>query len=73
MKLTEGIEVDPEVCHGQARIKGTRIPVSILLDSLAEGITQEQLLKEYPTLKTEDIKAAIEYAALLSKEEVRAI
>lgn len=73
MKLMERIEVDPGICHGQACIKGTRIPVSVILDCLAEGMTEEQLLKEYPTLETRDIKAAIEYAALLSKEEMHAI
>ena len=73
MKLMDRIEVDPTICHGQACIKGTRIPVSVILDCLAEGMTEEQLLNEYPALKTQDIKAAIEYAALLSKEEMHAI
>ncbi len=73
MKLLERISVEPDICHGKACIKGTRIMVSTILDSLAEGMTEEEILKEYPVLKLEDIKAAIEYAALLAKEEVHAI
>jgi uncharacterized protein (DUF433 family) len=73
MKLIDRIEVDPGICHGQACIKGTRIPVSVILDCLAEGMAEKEILNEYPTLKLEDIKAAIEYASLLSKEELHAI
>ena len=67
------IVVDPGICHGQACIKGTRIPVSVILDCLAEGMSEKEILKEYPALAAQDIKAAIEYAALLSKEELHAI
>lgn len=73
MKLSDRITVDPGICHGQACIKGTRIPVSVILDCLAEGISENEILKEYPALAAQDIKAAIEYAALLSKEELHAI
>ena len=73
MKLMERIEVNPKICHGQACIKGTRVPVSVALDCLAEGMTEEQVLGEYPALESQDIKAAIEYAALLAKEEMHAI
>ena len=62
------ISVDQNICHGMACIVGTRIPVSVILDNLAEGLTQEEILKSYPTLKPEDISAALAYAALLTKE-----
>ena len=64
------IIVDPEICHGKACIKGTRIMVSVILDSLAEGLTYDEIIENYPSLKKEDIKAALEYAATLAKEEV---
>ena len=62
------ISVDPEICHGQACIYGTRIMVSVVLDNLAAGIDKGELLKSYPTLKAEDIDAALEYAAELARE-----
>ncbi|MBS3126850.1 DUF433 domain-containing protein [Candidatus Woesearchaeota archaeon] len=69
-KLLERITYDPEICHGKACIKGTRIMVSVILDNLAEGLSIAEILKEYPTLQKEDLQAALEYAALLAKEEV---
>ncbi|GAF25952.1 uncharacterized conserved protein [Moorella thermoacetica Y72] len=68
MNPLERITIDPSVCHGKACIKGTRIPVSVILDNLAEGISQEEILKSYPSLSLEDIKAAIAYGAMLAKE-----
>lgn len=56
------ISVDPNICHGTACILGTRIPVSVILDNLAEGIPREDILKSYPSLKSEDINAALAYA-----------
>jgi uncharacterized protein (DUF433 family) len=73
MEFLERISVDPNICHGKACIKGTRIMVSVVLDSLASGMTEEEILKEYPALTPKDIKAAIQYAALLAREEVHAI
>lgn len=64
----ERVSWDPEVCHGQPCIKGTRVLVSVVLDNLAAGRTVEQILKSYPTLEPEDIQAAITYAAALSRE-----
>lgn len=64
------ISVDPKVCHGKACIRGTRIMVSVILDNLAEGRTPEQIIRDYPPLKSADVKAAIAYAAeLVSQEE----
>ncbi len=63
------ISVDPNVCHGKPCIAGTRIMVSVVLDNLAEGLTPEQIVADYPPLKREDIQAAIAYAAALAREE----
>lgn len=68
--MLERISVDPRICHGQACIKGTRIPVYQILHMLANGDTIEELLKEYPSLKREDILACIEYAAELTEEQI---
>lgn len=70
MNWREKISVDPLVCHGKACIKGTRIMVSVILDNLAEGVNETEILKSYPSLKPEDIKAAIAYAAELSRERL---
>jgi uncharacterized protein (DUF433 family) len=70
MNWRERIIVDPLVCHGKACIKGTRIMVSVILDNLAEGIKETEILKSYPSLGPEDIKAAIAYAAELSRERM---
>jgi uncharacterized protein (DUF433 family) len=70
MDWRERITVDPLVCHGKACIKGTRIMVSVVLENLADGISEADILKSYPTLKQDDIKAAIAYAAELSREKL---
>jgi uncharacterized protein (DUF433 family) len=64
------VAIDPDVCHGQARIKGTRIPVSVILDNLAAGVPEQEILAEYSTLTPEAIRASIAYAAELACEEV---
>jgi uncharacterized protein (DUF433 family) len=63
------VSVDPRVCHAKPCIKGTRIMVSIILDYLRAGEPHEEILRQYPTLKREDIKAALGYAAWLAQEE----
>ena len=63
------ISVSSEVCHGKPCIRGTRIMVSVVLDNLADGLTPEQIVEEYPPLTLEDIRAAISYAANLTREE----
>ena len=70
MNWRERINVDPSVCHGKACIKGTRIMVSVILDNLAASEPVERILKNYPTLKPEDIQAALLYAAELARERV---
>ena len=61
------VSVDPQVCHGKARIRGTRIMLSVILDNLAEGIEPAEILASYPSLGAEDIRAAIAYAADLTR------
>lgn len=63
MNWQERISVDPHICHGKACIKGTRVMVSVILDNLAVGISQKEILKSYPSLTVQDIQAAIGYAA----------
>lgn len=73
MNWRDRISVDPKVCHGKACIKGTRIMVSVVLDNLAAGEPQEAMLRSYPTLKAEDIQAALGYAAELARERIVAL
>jgi uncharacterized protein (DUF433 family) len=73
MEWREYIAVDPQVMHGTACIAGTRIPVSVVLDNLAPGMTSDELLAEYPTLTQEGIGAALAYAAELTRERVIAL
>lgn len=68
--MYERISIDPKVCHGQACIKGTRIPVYQIIRMLANGDTIKELLKEYPSLKREDILACLDYAATLAEEQI---
>ena len=71
--MHERISIDPKVCHGQACIKGTRIPVHQIVAMLANGDTIEDLLKAYPSIKREDVLASLDYAAALAEEEVTPI
>ncbi len=64
------LTVDPEIMHGAVCFVGTRIPVSVVLDNLAAGETNERILEEYPSLRAEHIPAAIAYAADLARERV---
>jgi len=69
VSILERISVDPEVCHGTACIAGTRIPVYVILDNLAAGLSREDIMRSYPSLVPADIDAALAYAALLAKEK----
>jgi uncharacterized protein (DUF433 family) len=60
---------DPTICHGQLCAAGTRVFVTNILDSLAEGASREEILRSYPSLKPEHIDAAVAYAAELAREE----
>jgi len=66
--LLERISINPAVCFGKPCIRGTRIWVSLILDLLADGMTIEEILAEYPQLCDEDIRAAIAYGAEMARE-----
>ena len=67
------IELNPRVCNGKPVIRGTRIPVSVILEKVAQGESWDTLIESYPELKKEDIRAALLYArASLDHMEVRA-
>jgi len=71
MALPERIEIDPKIMLGKPVIRGTRIPVELILRKLGEGATEENLLDAYPNLQREDIRAAMAYAAVaLAHEEI---
>jgi uncharacterized protein (DUF433 family) len=66
--LLNRISVNPNVCFGKPCIRGTRIWVSLLLDLLADGMPPEDILKEYPRLTVDDLRAAMAYGAEMSRE-----
>ncbi|MFZ5508914.1 MAG: DUF433 domain-containing protein [Pseudomonadota bacterium] len=68
--LLSRISIDPNVCFGKPCIRGTRIWVSLLLDRLADGETEAELLADYPQLTPEDIRAAIAYGAEMARERI---
>ncbi len=68
-KLQRRITVNPAVMVGKPVIAGTRIPVDLIINLLAQGLTIKEILEDYPQLKKEDIKAALEYAADIAKGE----
>ena len=68
--MFERISIDPTVCHGQACVKGTRVPVHQVVRMLANGDTVDDLLAEYPSLSKDDVLACLEYAAALAEEQV---
>jgi uncharacterized protein (DUF433 family) len=70
MVWKERITTDPEICHGKACIKGTRIMVSVILDNYVARVSQSKILQRYPTLTSEDIFAAISFAAELAREQI---
>jgi uncharacterized protein (DUF433 family) len=71
--MFDRISIDSKICHGQACIKGTRIPVHQIIGMLANGDTIESLLRAYPQINREDILACLEYAAWLAEEQVTPI
>jgi uncharacterized protein (DUF433 family) len=68
MHWRERIVVDPLICHGAATIRGTRIMVSVILDNLAAGASQEEISASYHSLTALDIQAAVAYAAEIARE-----
>ena len=69
MNWQDRISVGPNICHGKACIKGTRIMVSVILDNLAEGEPPERIQQSYRVTE-EDIQAALRYAAALASERI---
>lgn len=67
-EILNRITINPEICFGKPCIKGTRIWVSLILDLLANGSSFEEILEDYPSLKREDILAAIAYGSEMSRE-----
>jgi uncharacterized protein (DUF433 family) len=68
--LLERISIDLGICHGQACVRGTRIPVHQIVRMLANGDTVDDLIAEYPFLSREDFRACLDYAATLAEEQV---
>lgn len=64
------IVIDPELHHGEPCIKGTRVPVAILVGSIADGMTIEQVTQEYPQLPREAVQAALAYAADVVRQDI---
>ncbi len=69
-RLLERISVDPQICFGRPCIRGTRIWVSLIVENLAEGIPETELLDAYPQLQPEDLRAALAYAAEMTRERI---
>jgi uncharacterized protein (DUF433 family) len=63
------IAIDPKVLGGKPVIKGTRIAVYLILELLSSGMTEQELLKQYPGLRRGDVQAALEYASKILREE----
>jgi uncharacterized protein (DUF433 family) len=63
MSWRDRIVIDPAIHHGDPCIKGTRVPVSVIVGSIADGDTSEELLDAYPQLTADDIRAALKFAA----------
>ncbi len=70
MNWREVITADPDVVHGQVRFSGTRIPVSVVLDCLASGMSEAEILNEYPTLPARAVQATLAYAAELVRDDI---
>jgi uncharacterized protein (DUF433 family) len=69
-KLLDRVSADPDICFGKPCIRGTRIWVSLILDFLASGTTEAELLQDYPQLKHEDVLAALAYGAEAARETI---
>ncbi len=68
MDWRQNITVDPAILHGKACIRGTRIPVAVVLANLADGLSVDEIIRRYPSLTAAGIQAALAYAADLAQE-----
>lgn len=66
-KLLTRITINPEICHGKPTIRNTRYTVDLILDLLSSGMSEIEILEDYPSLETKDIKACLSFASQLSK------
>ena len=64
------ISINPEICHGKACIRGTRIMVSVVVDNVAEGHSIDEIINAYPSLTPEAVRAAILYASAVTRERI---
>lgn len=70
VELLQRISIDPNICFGKPCIRGTRIWVSLIMENLADGIAEAEIMEAYPQLKPEDIRAALAFAAEMTREHV---
>lgn len=68
--MNDRIVIDPNICHGQACVRATRIPVHQVVRMLANGDSIDDLLRDYPSLQRDDILACLDYAATLAEEQI---
>ena len=68
--LLERISTDPSICHGRPCVRGHRIWVSLIVDLLANGMTTEQIIEQYPGLEPDDVRACMAYAAEIIRERI---
>lgn len=70
MSWQERLSVDPNICHGKVCVRGTRIMVSVILDNIAAGLSEDEILRSYPSLTREDIRASVQSAAELASDRI---
>lgn len=68
--LLQRISIDPNICFGKPCIRGTRIWVALIIENLAAGVSEPEILDAYPSLTADDIRAALAYAAEVTRERV---
>ena len=68
--LLHRISIDPNICFGKPCIRGTRIWVALIIENLADGASEQEILEAYPSLTAPDVKAALAYAAEVTRERV---
>lgn len=66
-ELIKRITIDPEICHGKPTVRGSRLMVATILELMASDMTVDEILADYPALEIADIKACLQYAAMLAK------
>ena len=67
-QLLSRVHVNPNVCSGRPYIRGTRLSIAVILDALSEGLTPQEVLDHYPDLVADDLRAAVNYACKLARE-----